>query len=136
LQPAAWVSSVACVTETDSKWVLRIRRRSDSGEGEGAEQALARPLARMASFRGTLVVRAGGARDDLRSGIGDGFADLTETRPDVVLDMPGHLKGVSLRAVPELLGHMKEHYCEMPAIRAKDGRAATPWLRRGTARCP
>lgn len=64
------------------------------------------------------------------------LADLTETRPDVVLDMPGHLKGVSLTTVPELLGHMKEHYCEMPAIRAKDGRVATPWLRRGTARCP
>ncbi len=64
------------------------------------------------------------------------IADLTESKPGVVLDMPKNLKGVSLHSVPELVAHLKDHYCEMPTIHAKDGRAATPWLRRGTAQCP
>jgi hypothetical protein len=72
---------------------------------------------------------ARGAREQL-------MADLQESEPDVVLDMPYNMKGVSASTVPELNRYLRANYCKQPTLKTKDTREATPWIRRGRPDCP
>jgi len=62
--------------------------------------------------------------------------DLNKTQPPVILDMPGNMGGVSLQVVPELVQLTNRDYCRQPPIRSKNGRMATPYLRKQAAVCP
>jgi hypothetical protein len=62
-------------------------------------------------------------------------SDLQATRPPVILDMPANMGGVSIRVVPELVTLLDRDYCVQKGISSKNGRKATPYLRRSGGPC-
>ena len=65
----------------------------------------------------------------------DLMADLEASKPPVILDITGKMRGVSLRVVPELSRYVDGRYCPMGVVRSKDGTAGKMYVRKGIVDC-
>jgi hypothetical protein len=63
------------------------------------------------------------------------LADLQKSRPNVILDMPDRMRGVSFRVVPALEAYVNAEYCRLPDTKTKNGRPASVYVRRDLEGC-